>query len=81
MISPNPISHLFVVKSDAESDQSEIKAHIYRRNDDHERPYRTTIVVSGTYLVQIAGESFTNVTMDDYAVRVLMNLKVGKLRL
>jgi len=70
-----------IVKAGTKSDQSEMKAHIYRRNEENARPYRTTIAVSGTYLVQIAGESFSNVTMDDYAVRVLMNLKVGKLRL
>lgn len=70
-----------VVKSEIGDKSSEIKAHIYRSEATSSAPYRTTIAVSGNYLVQISGETIDSSTQDDYAVRVLLNLQLGKLRI
>ena len=70
-----------VVKSEIGDKSSEIKAHIYRSEVTNNAPYRTTIAVSGNYLVQISGETINSSTQDDYAVRVLLNLQLGKLRI
>ncbi|MFK8076698.1 MAG: hypothetical protein AB8B84_08950 [Granulosicoccus sp.] len=70
-----------VVKSAIADKNSDIKAHIYRSEVSDSAPYRTTIAVSGNYLVQISGETINSSTQDDYAVRVLLNLQLGKLRI
>lgn len=70
-----------VVKSEIGDKSSQIKAHIYRSETTSNAPYRTTIAVSGNYLVQISGETIDSSTQDDYAVRVLLNLQLGKLRI
>ncbi|MFT4727181.1 MAG: hypothetical protein ACI9UN_001676 [Granulosicoccus sp.] len=69
------------VKPKASSTHNEMKAHLYRTALPGNKSYKTTIAVSGDYLVQISGQSISSVVLDDYAVRVLLNLKLGKINL
>ncbi len=70
-----------IVKSAVGDGNAEIKAHLYRSEVTKTTPYRTTIAVSGDYLVQISGQTPDTRSQDDFAVRVLLNLQLGKLRI
>ena len=70
-----------IVKANASSANNEMEAHLYRTTLPGTKSYKTTIAVSGDYLVQISGQSISSITLDDYAVRVLLNLKLGKINL
>lgn len=70
-----------IVKPNSSSAHKEMKAHLYRTNLPGTKSYKTTIAVSGDYLVQISGQSISSVVLDDYAVRVLLNLKLGIINL
>lgn len=59
--------------------QSQMKTHIYRTTIGGVRPYRTAIAVAGPYVVQIAGNTETPGQLDDYAIRVLLNLQLESL--
>jgi len=63
-----------VVNAELNSVQRSLKAHVYRSAVNEPMPYRTTIAVSGAYLVQVTGKSMTSTTPEDYALRVLLNL-------
>lgn len=69
------------VKPGGSSTYDDMEAHLYRTTLPGIMPYKTTIAVSGNYLVQISGRSTSSITLDDYAVRVLLNLKIGKITL
>jgi len=70
-----------IVNVSGNATNNEMKAHLYRTTLPGIKSYKTTIAVSGDYLVQISGRSISSITLDDYAVRVLLNLKVGKVTL
>jgi hypothetical protein len=70
-----------IVKPKSSSTHNEMKAHLYRTALPGTKSYKTTIAVSGDYLVQISGQSISSVILDDYAVRVLLNLTLGKINL
>jgi hypothetical protein len=70
-----------IVKPNAKSTVSQMKAHLYRTALPGTKSYKTTIAVSGDYLVQISGHSINSSVLDDFAVRVLLNLKLGKINL
>lgn len=55
---------------------SQMSMHIFRATVDNDRPLRTIIGVSGNYVVQIAGMSERSELLDDYAIRVLLNLQL-----
>jgi len=63
------------------STNNEMKAHLYRTAMPGSQSHKTTIAVAGEYLVQISGESTSSVILDDYAVRVLLNLEFGNIDL
>lgn len=67
------------VNTGAGKQQSQMTTHIYRTTVDGERPYRTTIAVAGPYVIQIAGNTETAGPLDDYAIRVLLNLQLESL--
>ena len=69
------------IKPGGSSTYDEMNAHLYRTTLPGIMSYKTTIAVSGNYLVQISGRSISTITLDDYAVRVLLNLKIGKITL
>jgi hypothetical protein len=69
------------VKLGGSSTYDEMEAHLYRTKLPGIMSYKTTIAVAGTYLVQISGRTISSNTLDDYAVRVLLNLKIGKITL
>lgn len=56
--------------------KSEMQAHAYRTSMDSDAVYRTAIVVSGPYVVQVAGNEDHSDPLDDYAIRVLLNLQL-----
>ena len=51
--------------------------HIYRTAIDGDVNFRTTVAVSGNYVVQISGKATDQKPMDDYAIRVLLALTAG----
>ncbi|MFK7854183.1 MAG: hypothetical protein AB8B79_08730 [Granulosicoccus sp.] len=67
------------VRTGAGTAQSQMATHVYRTTVNGEQPYRTAIAVSGPYVVQIAGNSVSAARLDDYAIRVLLNLQLKKL--
>jgi len=67
------------VRTGAGNQQSQMKTHIYRTFIDGQRPYRTAIAVAGPYVVQIAGNTDQAAQLDDYAIRVLLNLQLESL--
>ncbi len=68
------------VSTDSEDTSTPLDLHIYRTALDSDNvPFRTTIAVSGLYVVQVSGSDIEQTELDDYAVRVLMNLNgLGK---
>jgi hypothetical protein len=70
-----------LVKPEANNSNNEMNSHLYRTTLPGANSYKTTVAVSGAYLVQISGQSTSILTLDDYAVRVLLNLKLGKIKL
>lgn len=58
--------------------QSQMSMHVFRTTVDGNRPFRTTIGVSGNYVVQIAGVADRAEPLDDYAIRVLLNLQLPR---
>lgn len=79
-IEPESTSHdeSVIVKMTAVQEKSEMKAHLYRTALPGIVSHKTTIAVSGNYLVQIAGQSISQVILDDYVVRVLLHLTQEK---
>lgn len=67
------------VRTGAGTAQSQMETHVYRTAVNGEQPYRTAIAVSGPYVVQVAGNSVSAAQLDDYAIRVLLNLQLEKL--
>lgn len=62
--------------------KSQMDMHLYRtqiRAEDPSFNYRTAIGVSGPYVVQIAGNTKEAQTLEDYAIRVLLNLQLSTL--
>ena len=51
--------------------------HIYRTAIDGDINYRTTVAVSDNYVVQISGKTGDQKLLDDYAIRVLLELTAG----
>lgn len=70
-----------IVTAKISSENNTMNAHLYRTDLPGTKSYKTTIAVSGDYLVQISGKSMNSSTLDDYAVRVLLNLKLGEINL
>ncbi len=58
--------------------QSQMSMHVFRTALDGGKPFRTTIGVSGNYVVQIAGMAERSAPLDDYAIRVLLNLQLPR---
>ncbi len=58
--------------------QSQMSMHIFRTALKDDTEFRTSIGVSGNYVVQIAGLSSSSVPLDDYAIRVLLNLQLPR---
>lgn len=75
------------INTGAGNEQSRMQMHIYRTRYAGDTPYQTIVAVSGPYVVQIAGvmpASTTHVSsstapMDDYAIRVLLNLQLNRI--
>lgn len=55
---------------------SQMSMHIFRSTVDNDKTFRTVIGVSGNYVVQIAGMAEHSEPLDDYAIRVLLNLQL-----
>lgn len=51
-----------------------INIHIYRTTLDTDAPFRTAIAVAGLHVVQVSGSAVEQSMLDDYAIRVLVNL-------
>lgn len=51
-----------------------IDLHIYRTAIDADASYRTAIAVAGKHVVQVSGNTTKQDFLDDYAIRVLLNL-------
>ncbi len=74
------------INTGAGHEQSQMNVHLYRTQLNNDTPYRTTVAVSGPYVVQIAGvlpastSGIANnaTAMDDYAIRVLLNLQLNR---
>lgn len=64
------------VDTGAGREQSGMRMYVYRTSLDNGTPFRTVIGVSGPYVVQIAGRSRSLEPMDDYTIRVLLNLQL-----
>lgn len=65
------------VRTGAGYAQSDMNAHVYRTTvPDSTTPYRTAVLVSGPYVVQIAGLVQNSGMLDDYGIRVLLNLQL-----
>lgn len=64
------------IDTGAGNSQSGMSMHMYRTSLDNGTSFRTAIGVSGIYVVQIAGVSPSAVPLDDYAIRVLLNLQL-----
>ncbi|ASJ76503.1 hypothetical protein [Granulosicoccus antarcticus] len=64
------------IDTGAGNSQSGMSMHMYRTSQDNDTSFRTAIGVSGIYVVQIAGVSPNSVLLDDYAIRVLLNLQL-----
>lgn len=60
------------ISADINSDT--ISLHAYRTAIDAETSYRTAIVVSGPYVVQISGNTTQQELLEDFAIKVLINL-------
>lgn len=58
--------------------QSQMSMHIFRTTVDSDKPFRTVIGVSGNYVVQIAGLANRADPLNDYAIRVLLNLQLPR---
>lgn len=58
--------------------QSQMSMHMFRTTVDSDKPFRTVIGVSGNYVVQIAGLSTRAEPLNDYAIRVLLNLQLPR---
>ena len=54
--------------------RSPMPVHIYRTTLDVDTSYQTTIAVSGRHVVQVSGNTLEQGLLDDYAIRVLLNL-------
>lgn len=67
------------IRTGAGVNQSDMRTHVYRTTHNDNIPYRTSIMVSGPYVVQIAGNTDTRETLDDFAIRALLNLQLGHL--
>ena len=57
------------------NDSASLPIHIYRTKIDGEIDYKATIAVSGRHVIQIAGNTTDPSPLEDYAVKVLMNLE------
>ncbi len=68
------------IRTGAGSSQTDMRTHVYRTAITGELPYRTSIMVSGPYVVQISGNAPVRETLDDFAIRVLLNLQLGHLQ-
>lgn len=66
------------IDTGAGNSQSRMSMHMYRTSVDNGTSFRTAIGVSGNYVVQIAGVSASAVPLDDYAIRVLLNLQLPR---
>ncbi|NND90893.1 MAG: hypothetical protein HKN42_08500 [Granulosicoccus sp.] len=66
------------INTGAGTEQSTMNMHVYRTTLPYETHFRTAIGVSGLYVVQIAGASRTPEPLDDYAIRVLLNLQLPR---
>lgn len=58
----------------ADPDHPGIELHIYRTAIDADASYRTAIAVAGKHVVQVSGNITEQEFLDDYAIRVLLNL-------
>ena len=70
------------IKTGAGTSKSLMDMHLYRTQVDIDNtvsPYRTAIGVSGPYVVQIAGNTRNMGPLEDYAIRVLLNLQLSSL--
>ena len=68
------------IRTGAGTSQSDMRTHVYRTTINEGMPYRTSIMVSGPYVVQIAGTAPKRETLDDFAIRVLLNLQLGSIQ-
>jgi hypothetical protein len=67
------------ISTGAQTHESLLDMHLYRTTLSGDNlPYRTTIGVSGLYVVQIAGNASDEKMLEDYAIRVLLNLQLGQ---
>ena len=66
---------LSINPSAAQLDRSPMPMHIYRTTIDSDTSYQTTIAVSGRHVVQVSGNTLDQAVLDDYAIRVLLNLE------
>ena len=66
-----------LIDTGAGHQQTPMRMHVFRTAIDSEVPYRTAIGLSGPYVVQIAGAAEVVEQMDDYAIRVLLNLQLN----
>ncbi len=55
-------------------DSDTMSVHVYRTAIDADSSYRTTIVASGPYVVQISGNTKQQELLEDYAIKTLINL-------
>lgn len=59
----------------AQSNRPPMQMHIYRTTINADTSYQTAIAVSGRYVVQVSGNMLDPALLDDYAIRVLLDLE------
>ncbi len=62
------------IKTSAAKNSDKIDLHVYRTAIDAQTSYRTAIVVSGPYVVQISGNTTLQEMLEDFAVKALIKL-------
>jgi len=57
---------------------SNMNLHLYRTRLSGDTPFRTAIGVAGKYVVQASGFTHDEALLDDYTIRVLLNLQLQR---